>query len=1012
MLTYFIEKLTTENDAALEEIQKALENESHQQANQNFFERLAFTPLLKQTDNLGRTLLHYAIQYQCPKIAAFLISQKDIDLNKADISGATPLHLAAEKDELLVMLLLERKVNQTPDNQGRYPLHYAVMANRNDLLFWLYETPAALNVTDEKGLTPLNYALENGNKEIATELLHQGAAIRDEQELKTAIKLEIPIEKIFYGIISGGNITLAKNFLSQHKKLIRNIITAENNICILYAITNGQTEMGEWLLAQGVNLNDFENEDLIQAAREGWIATGEWLKIFENKHRELSAYILENRILGKQLLFAAARQAVIVALKSPIHLLEWLLVHGTEIDVKAALRKAEETNRELELLSLSRQMDLPIPRPKHYTQFFSSIVRNIAERGQIAMIGWLLTKGININAIDILYPLNTILTFSIHKNQSQTAAWLLGHGAALTDEILENLVRLNHLSAIMVLTKYEPAYLSRILLLAAGVYGAFNVIECVLAQGISVLTTDDIRNTALSYAVEKNQILTVKWLLENGPYLAEIIACDKPSEKLNLLKGDLKTAYEEKCISVQDIKNFYRNFFESIDPESIDDEKIEKIHKVFNLFEDNNEDQYALFAMAEFCALNHYFDLAFEYYKKILFSKNIRDIDPRVDETKIELSIESILSSQNIDEPKLSELQKEASFEIGNLFFVGHLFDKSYQPFLDTNQALSKISEQIDVLKKELSDTTNKIKRIEMQIEVLKNPTLKEDDGIELEDEFTSLTVEELENELGNYQDQQAQQKTDLQNLQHDYAVIEKKLFQNWVIQAYLYIHASDDEILLTRFNLIFADKNILEHIDSASVVPWTRESLAAFITYHKDRNILLGNYQTILEQQLFAHRPKSRILQDFCVNHFAFTAGKPKYNLKKLEEILLSYANAYEINPHISQSKFSFNFETVPKTSDFFSQPRLTYEINPHISQKRNSIDHEAVPPTVSDFLSLPRLSIEPIQEIKVNEGGDGISLLSLPGSVELTSSEDDQNSPSETPSVSARPASRGTGR
>ncbi|CAI9744233.1 glycoprotein 3-alpha-L-fucosyltransferase A-like [Octopus vulgaris] len=128
----------------------------------------------------GYTALHYAVERRQRDAVASMISW-GVDVNKRDIFGDTPLHLAARKrDEwkdgvsaLLTPGKSRLQINQK-NNIGRTPLHMACSWGRTDTVrLFLSHTEIDVNVMDNSDDTPLHRAVQEKHCEVVTLLLTQ-----------------------------------------------------------------------------------------------------------------------------------------------------------------------------------------------------------------------------------------------------------------------------------------------------------------------------------------------------------------------------------------------------------------------------------------------------------------------------------------------------------------------------------------------------------------------------------------------------------------------------------------------------------------------------------------------------------------------------------------------------------------------------------------------------------------------------------------------------------------------
>ncbi len=87
----------------------------------------------------------------------------DVDVNKQDSSGQTPLHHAVENQSLRIikLLLLQGADPSIQDSRGATPLHIAVKTNQDKAVRLLAEAGGPFLLTDGRGESPLSLALRN-----------------------------------------------------------------------------------------------------------------------------------------------------------------------------------------------------------------------------------------------------------------------------------------------------------------------------------------------------------------------------------------------------------------------------------------------------------------------------------------------------------------------------------------------------------------------------------------------------------------------------------------------------------------------------------------------------------------------------------------------------------------------------------------------------------------------------------------------------------------------------------
>ena len=165
-------------------------------------------------DNSGKTVLHYATIYflsskikrknnkntkpdsyynDIIKILELVLNKDDIDINAKDNSGKTVLHYAVEYDSIsLTNKLIAKGIDiDAKDNSGDTALHYAAKHNKIPIAVELVEKRIDINAKNNSGNTALHYAVEHNNMSIARELVLKGINIYAENNSgQTALDLD------------------------------------------------------------------------------------------------------------------------------------------------------------------------------------------------------------------------------------------------------------------------------------------------------------------------------------------------------------------------------------------------------------------------------------------------------------------------------------------------------------------------------------------------------------------------------------------------------------------------------------------------------------------------------------------------------------------------------------------------------------------------------------------------------------------------------------------------------
>ncbi|RWR99357.1 hypothetical protein B4U79_07114, partial [Dinothrombium tinctorium] len=111
------------------------------------------------------------------------LSSRKYDLNAVDIRGYSPILLAANEGNLLLIELLIKhgaafNDKTRPENVHCDPLHIAAKKGYLDVIKLLVKNEANVNAFDSIGRTPLWYALLGGHSEVCKILLRKGARSR------------------------------------------------------------------------------------------------------------------------------------------------------------------------------------------------------------------------------------------------------------------------------------------------------------------------------------------------------------------------------------------------------------------------------------------------------------------------------------------------------------------------------------------------------------------------------------------------------------------------------------------------------------------------------------------------------------------------------------------------------------------------------------------------------------------------------------------------------------------
>jgi len=140
----------------------------------------------------GQTALQEAASLGYDKICQLIVDEAAEKEPWDQVTGASPLHLAAKDGHLdVARVLIESATNPSPlDWDGLTPLHHAAMSGHRQIAELLLEKGSDLSPRDLSNRTPLHYAAEGNHFKVVELLLEKGAdkRLRD-QDGKTPVVL-------------------------------------------------------------------------------------------------------------------------------------------------------------------------------------------------------------------------------------------------------------------------------------------------------------------------------------------------------------------------------------------------------------------------------------------------------------------------------------------------------------------------------------------------------------------------------------------------------------------------------------------------------------------------------------------------------------------------------------------------------------------------------------------------------------------------------------------------------
>ncbi|GMJ07543.1 TIP GROWTH DEFECTIVE 1 [Hibiscus trionum] len=127
-------------------------------------------------DHNGQTALHWSAVRGAIQVAEVLL-QEGARVDAADTYGYQITHVAAQYGQTSFLYHVVSKWNadpDTPDNEGRSPLHWAAYKGFTDSIRLLLFLDAHRGRQDKEGCTPLHWAAIRGNLEACTVLVQAG----------------------------------------------------------------------------------------------------------------------------------------------------------------------------------------------------------------------------------------------------------------------------------------------------------------------------------------------------------------------------------------------------------------------------------------------------------------------------------------------------------------------------------------------------------------------------------------------------------------------------------------------------------------------------------------------------------------------------------------------------------------------------------------------------------------------------------------------------------------------
>lgn len=474
------------------------------------------------------------------KCMNFKIASKETDL--ADFYE--PDSIVQNRESILgntlniIQYYIQRDGIDIQDESGRTPLHYATRNGHLEVVKFLIQQGADVNVKDFGELVPLQEAVKGGYFDITKFLIQHGADVKSKDRLGNTI---------LYEAITENHVTVAAYILNT---LLESHHANTKDTMIPYTVAYlGQLDVLKKLVEQGVNVNSKIGNDqsLIFAA-----ARGEQLDMIDYLVRQ-GADVNCKDDDGNTALYSAASRGHLKTVKSLIecgadiniknnegrtvlhttaswgHLcvVEFLVSHNADVNIRdsdgytALYLAAEEGLLDVVRMLVEHGADINIRGNDNRTALFLA-----AMEGELETVKYLIHRNANINIKD--NDGCTPLFLAAEGGELDTVKFLAKCGADINIKNNDGHTVL-HL-AILTLRQLDTIKFlvecgvdvnirdndGRTALFTAVKEGYLNIIKYLVSVGIDVNIRDSGGSTALHFATFLRQVETVKFLVECG----------------------------------------------------------------------------------------------------------------------------------------------------------------------------------------------------------------------------------------------------------------------------------------------------------------------------------------------------------------------------------------------------------------------------------------------------------------------------------------------------------------
>lgn len=336
-----------------------------------------------------------------------------VDVNRVDERGGAPIFMAARGGHVKVMeYLLKLGADlYSLDPHGMSLMHSAVLSDDPEVIEWVLDKGLDVNAPNAHGNTPASFGESNGKINALKYLAQKGADVNLEN-LWLRSNPKLTIELIQWLRSKGYNIRAEKNGLMH---------------CAAY---NGQIDIIEYLMSEGIDVNIKDEEGktpIYYATKKGKFKAIKYLY-------EHGADLKTQDDKGDTLMHIAAR-------KGKVHIIQWLLDKDVPVDSrnfegKTPVNGAAQKGK-LSIIEYLGKKGADIANVESYAQ---DLIEHAAVERDMNMVKWLEDQKVDMSGLTFTVD-SRRLTIS-PPELMEAAEWISQYGVKviITDVAFEPLI--------------------------------------------------------------------------------------------------------------------------------------------------------------------------------------------------------------------------------------------------------------------------------------------------------------------------------------------------------------------------------------------------------------------------------------------------------------------------------------------------------------------------------------------------------------------------------------------